>query len=233
VEPVPETVIAFRDLERFGETQFAAELFRIGEQVREVVPETMGVSLGIPADRFTFTLVASDEVARTMDAAQYVVDDGPCLSAVHHGETIQTSTRDLLDEGRWQLFARALAAGGVESSLSLPIIHDGRVVAGVNLYASTPEAFDGHHEELAALCGAWPPGIVTNADLSFSTLLTAVQTPQRISEQNTVDQATGMLAAAERLSTQAAGDRIREAAARAAITEAQAAHVVISALTKL
>lgn len=29
-------------------------------------------------------------------------------------------------------------------------------------------AFDGHHEELAEICGAWAGGAVTNADLSFT-----------------------------------------------------------------
>jgi len=41
------------------------------------------------------------------------------------------------------------------------------VIAGVNLYAATPNAFAGREARLADLLGAWAPGAVHNADLSF------------------------------------------------------------------
>ena len=52
------------------------------------------------------------------------------------------------------------------STLSIPLMSDGRVYGGLNLYGGTPRAFDGHHDELAELYGGWAGGAVTNADLS-------------------------------------------------------------------
>jgi len=232
MEPLPETFEALQRLTMYGDTEVAAELVRIGRQVHEVVPATVGVSLSVPADRFTFTLVADGDLASQLDAAQYL-DDGPCVEAQTTGEVLETNRTSLLDEGRWLLFARASAALGVGSSLSLPVLDEGQVVAGVNLYASTEDAFAGHHEELAAICRAWAPGAVTNADLAFSTRLEAVATPARMREQTLVDQAVGILAESQHLHTSAAADRLREAAALAGISQSQAAQTVIQVMSRI
>ena len=231
MEPLPETLSAVQRLAEFGDTEVALELFRIGREVQALVPETVAISLGILADGLTFTLVASNDVGHRMDAVQYV-DDGPCVHAMESGDTIETDVASLLDEGRWSLFARASSADGIESTLSVPIVRNGRVVAGVNLYASTTDAFEGHHDELAAICGGWSPGIVTNADLAFATRLEAVATPSRMQEQDLVDQAIGMLAASLDLDPDDAAERLRAAAARANITVARAAGIVVGVLSR-
>jgi hypothetical protein len=230
MEPLPETVAAVQRLAEYGDTDIAVELFRIGREVQEVVPEVVGVSLTLPADEFTFTLVATNEEAQQMDAAQYL-DDGPCVDAIHSGDTIETDVSQLLDENKWLMFARASAANGIESTLSLPIVRKGRAIACVNLYASSPDAFVGHHEELAAVCRGWAPGAVANADLAFRTRLEAAATPQRMDDQDVVDQAIGMLAATLRMEVADAADRLRQAAVRAGITESQAAKTIIRLLS--
>jgi hypothetical protein len=126
------------------------------------------VSLGIPGEEYTFNLVA-DGVSAELDALQYL-DHGPCLQAVETGDLVEITTADLLDERRWLVFARAEAALGVASTLSLPMM--GRATwsrAKVELvevrhrkrvepHASIPDAFDEHQAQLAAICrapGAW------------------------------------------------------------------------------
>ena len=64
---------------------------------------------------------------------------------------------DALDELQWLLFARTSAANGVADSLSLPLRQNGRVTGSVNLYASTPNAFDGHHDESPRCSGLGHP----------------------------------------------------------------------------
>lgn len=230
MEPLPETVAAVQRLAEYGDTDIAVELFRIGREVQEVVPEVVGVSLTLPADEFTFTLVATSEEAQQMDAAQYL-DEGPCVDAIHSGDTIETDVSQLLDENKWLMFARASAANGIESTLSLPIVRKGRAIACVNLYASSPDGFVGHHEELAAICRGWAPGAVANADLAFRTRLEAAATPQRMDDQDVVDQAIGMLAATLRMEVADAAERLRQAAIRAGITESQAAKTIIRLLS--
>jgi hypothetical protein len=230
MEPIPETQIALKVLAEYGETELSDELLTIGRRVKEIVPEIVGLSFGVHADNFTFTLLADSELARELDVVQYV-DEGPCVDVANGTGTLETTAEDLLDEGRWLMFARAQAAEGVASSLSLPISRNGRVVAGVNLYASTPNAFEGQVQELTEVCGAWAPGVVANADLSFATRTEAVATPGRVRDQQAVDKAIGMLAQAQGVHVDVAAERLLDAAARAGITEAQAARAVMRVLS--
>jgi GAF domain-containing protein len=134
---------------------------------------------------------------------------------------------DALDERQWALHARTGAAAGVASSLSLPLRTEGRVTGSVNLYASAPSAFDGYHEELAAIFGAWAPDAVTNADLSFRTRLEAAAAPERARDQHLLARACGWVAATEEVDVATARQRLQDAAARAGISEVQVARVVL------
>ncbi len=229
LEPTPETSEALRELGKYGDTAVADSLTEMATHVQSVVPDLVGLSLGMVQEGLTFTLVASNETAARLDAVQYL-DGGPCVAAGHSGKVVTQHGSDLLDEEQWRLFGLATAAAGVSSTLSLPILRDGRVFAGVNLYAGSEGAFDDHHDELAGLTGGWASGAVANADLSFSTRLEAAATPERLRERSTVDRAIGVLVAAHGVDDAAARERVRQAAARAGITEAQAAEAIIELL---
>jgi transcriptional regulator with GAF, ATPase, and Fis domain len=230
LEPVPATARALRHLAETGETGLGEELSRMGRSVRTIVPSCIGLSLGVVHEGLTFTLVASDEEMARLDAVQYLAG-GPCLEATEGSrEVVETSPGDLLDEERWQFFARASSTARVQSTLSLPIGSESDVIAGVNLYASGKDAFTGHHQELADALGAWAPGIVTNADLSFLTRAAAAEAPHRLEARQTVDLAIGILAETQGVSTGEAATRLTQAALRAGIAEDRVADVIRSVL---
>lgn len=229
MEPTPETSDALEQLGRYGDTAVEDSLYDMADNVQAVVPDLVGLSLGMVRDGLTFTLVSSNETAARLDAVQYL-DGGPCVAAGHSGDVVTFHDGDLLDEEQWRLFSQATAAAGVAATLSMPILRHGRVYAGVNLYAGSEGAFDGHHREIADLTGAWAPGAVANADLTFSTRLEAAAAPERLRERSTVDRAVGVLVGAQGVDGAAARERLRQAAARAGITEVQAAEAVIEML---
>ena len=228
MEPTPETREALRALERYGDDAVAQELASLGRSAREVIPELVGLSLSLVEEALTFTLVAEAQLSR-IDAMQYL-DDGPCLAAVREGRAVPFIVDDVLNEDRWALFARASAAAGVRSSLSLPVIQDDAIVAGINLYASSPEAFDGRHDALAAALGGWSPGAVANADLTFRTRLEAAAAPVQIHEQDVVTQAVGALAGQRHISVATALVVLQTAASRAGITVFQAAQTFVDVM---
>jgi GAF domain-containing protein len=225
VEPVPETSEALAQLAEGGGTAAATALAHMGQAVREVVPACVGLSLGLFEDHLTFTLVSSDQDIAALDAVQYL-DGGPCVDAAHLERSMAYHSADPLNEDRWRLFAQASAAAGIASTLSLPIIREERVVGTVNLYAATPQAFDHHHKELAAVTGSRAEGAVTNADLPFRTRLAAAETSEKLRGRDSVDLALGVIVESQRVSFPIAAERLREAAARAGITEAQAARAI-------
>jgi GAF domain-containing protein len=220
---------ALRELTRLGDDSIARLLLHISRDVERIVPEIVGVSLSMVEDQLTFTMTATTGPVAELDGMQYLAG-GPCEETLRTGTSHSYRAGDVIDEERWQLFARATAAQGVGSTLSLPILRDGVVVAGVNLYAATPDAFAGHHEALAEACGAWAGGAVKNADMGFSTRFQAAETPDRLRDDSLVDRAVGIVMSRWGISPEEAEERLRDAAQRAGISDAQMARAVLELL---
>lgn len=225
MKPIPETVEALRELTRLGDESIARTLLRISRDVEQIVPEIIGMSVSINGD-LTFTLTASHGPVAELDGVQYLAG-GPCEEALDTGEAHSFSRGDPVDEDRWRVFARATAAAGVGSTLSLPVLEGEEVVAGINLYASTPDAFEGHRHELAKVCGAWMDGAVTNADMGFATRFSAAATPTRLRNENLVNQAVGVLMAEWWISADEAERRLQSSAQRAGISDAHMARAIL------
>lgn len=228
LEPLPETREALTSMGRLSDRDLTSELVHQGELAEEIVPNLVGLSLALVRDGLTFTIAADPDRLALLDAIQYAFG-GPCVDAAVNDATVLSGDSDtgLLDEQRWVHFARASAAHGVMSTLSLPIHVDGRVVAGVNLYASTPNAFARRETELAALLGAWAPGAVHNADLSFSSQAAAREAPQVLHDNSVMDEATGVVVATHAVPQTQAREIIADAARRAGQSELTVARELV------
>src|SRR3954454_14409834 len=226
MEPIPETVEAINELDpSVDEVDVLAHLAGLASRAQELVPDLVGVSIARLAQGLTFTLVATADMIAVLDAIQYVAG-GPCVAGAH---TNQVTEIDVLDEKRWRLFAEATAERGVRSTLTLPVVSDGRVEGTVNLYAASARAFVGHHQELAKVFGAWAAGAVTNADLTFRTRTEAKAAPQRLREQHVIDVATGIVAAQLGVDVETALARLRDGAARARVSLIRLARRIVRA----
>ena len=162
---------------------------------------------------------------------QYL-DGGPCVAAVDDGLTVETDDLGLLDEDRWSLFSRSSAATGVQSTLSLSISDGRSIVGGINLYAGVPNAFEGHVDALASTFHADALSAVKDADLAFSTRLSAAAAPQILAARADVQVAVGMIAAQHGVDLDGAEAQLIEAAAQAGIPLHQVARAVIVAHTQ-
>lgn len=226
MEPIAETLQAIDELELYpGEASLEERLRTTADRAEQLAPGLVGVSVALQRDDVTFTLVATDEAIATLDAVQYLTS-GPCVDAMDLGHGIATP-EGLLSEQRWQTFARASAAAGVESTLTLPVLDGGVVVSTVNLYGREPDTFAGRHQDLAAVFGAWAPGAVTNADLSFATRRAAEQAPRQLKESALVNLATGLLAADRDISLEEAKAQLDDSARRAGVPVHQLARVLV------
>ena len=231
LEPLPETHDALRSIGAYSEHDLVDDLTRAARLVEKVVPTCVGLSVSLVHEGLTFTMVSSSPQIATLDGVQYAVG-GPCVDAVDDDVTLAGGRQEagLLGEERWAAFARVSAAYGVLSTLSMPIHTDGKVTGGVNIYSSAPDAFDGHHEALAAIMGAWAPGAVRDADLEFSTRNAARQAPQHIEDRAVLDQAAGVVMAERGVDEDTARGVLAQAAGRAGIPEIEVARAVIMPL---
>ena len=230
MEPVPETEAALLLLGT-EDSYLADDMRRAGSDLEAAAPTAIGFSLGVFADDITLTFVSSRPSLRLLDAAQYL-GGGPCEDALSEGKPLEFGSEDPLDEQSWEFFGLAGAAKGVLSTLSMPILRDGKVIAGVNVYGSRQDTFRGRHEAIARVFGAWAPGAVANADLSFRTRLEAAKAPGRIADMATVETAVGVFVARYGLEPDAARERLIQAAARAGIHLLALARFIVDELDK-
>lgn len=227
MEPIPQTLEALGELEPYAdESDLADRLSTTVSRAQEVAPGLLGVSVATRDHDLTFTVVATAEEIAALDAVQYL-DSGPCVDAIHLGHGIASSPEGLLSESRWADFARASAAAGVHSTLTLPIVRAGGVVATINLYGHAADTFAGRHQALAQVFGAWAPGAVANADLGFTTRDAAEQAPAQLRDNALVDTATGILAAHREIPVAQALDELTDAARRAGVPVARLAALVV------
>ena len=101
LEPLPETDRALAGLAGFEGGPFGDELMVWAEQVEEVVPNLVGLSVAALREGLTFTLAATQEHIALLDAVQYVFG-GPCVDAALQGSTLYGGDTDegLLNEQR-------------------------------------------------------------------------------------------------------------------------------------
>ncbi|WP_191278568.1 ANTAR domain-containing protein [Nocardioides flavus (ex Wang et al. 2016)] len=179
------------------------------------VPDCVALSVTLLDEDLTFTLVDHEATQQSGGVGQHE----PAAAGLPRTQVYA------LDEGGWAHMAREGAFGGIASTVSLPVVEDGRAVLTIDLYASTADAFRDRIDGLVEALGAWQAGAVTNADLGFETLRRAEMAPARLREQRLVDVAVGLVAARMAITTDDAAALLHESAARAGVTVAQAAGV--------
>lgn len=221
MKPIPQTLEAIATLTRTtGELTLLADLQHMADQVQHLVPDCLGLSMAWAAQDVTFTLVATDlEIA--------------ILEALHHvrGAPVSeppTAAGQLTAEERWQLAALGTAARGVRSTLTLPINARGLMVGTVALYGASDRAFDHQQVALAEVLGAWSPGAIRNADMSFESRDRAEHAPDALRSYGELDRAVGVVAALRGLDMDAASFHLHDAARRAGISELALAHALMS-----
>ncbi len=230
MEPIEESISAAADLDpNIDDTALFDELRTHSEQVRAVVPECLGMSVATRELGVTLTLVTTSRQAAVPDPMQ-CLDSNPCLEAADRRQALSFTAEELLSEASWQLFSPRATGYGVASTLTLPLVVDGEVTGTVNLYATAEHAFDGHHQELADILGAWALGATTNADMSFTTLDTAREAPRVLADRTLLETAAGIVMATAHVSDDEAVQRVRDAARRTGVSEVQVAEAVVVAM---
>jgi hypothetical protein len=117
----------------------------------ELVPgaEHAGITRGRNG-RFE-TVGATDELVDDVDAVQYELGSGPCVDAIL--EATVFNAPDLRADQRWPDFGARAADLGVHSMLSFRLFTENNpdLIAGLNLYAGKPSAFDEASESMGML----------------------------------------------------------------------------------
>ena len=225
MEPIPETIRAIEELGPFANGGALLEHFmEMGRRVSVLVPDCIALTLASSEHDVTFALLASRRqlallAAIQREAAAEAESGGPAA--------VEEPPGGPMDEADWHRHALTGAAPCVTTTLTLSVKDSARLPGSVTLYGASRQAFAGHHDQLAEILDAWADGGVTNADLPFRARAEAEAAPARLRRGGTIAEATRIVGMLQELAPEAARERIRDAAARAGISEEQLAEAVI------
>jgi transcriptional regulator with GAF, ATPase, and Fis domain len=135
--------------------------------------------------RTVTTAAASDDLARTGDALQYRLGEGPCLDAVWTAEVVHCP--DLTGETRWPSWGPAAAADlALGSMLSVRLATPDRTLGSLNLYGRREDAFDPAARTLAASFAA-------HAAIAYVRAAERQNLETALASRNLIGQAQGIL----------------------------------------
>lgn len=221
VELLPQSREALAEYLSPAAVDMEHELRMFEDKALRTVPECVAMSVTLLEDDLTFTLLGP----RPVNAGAMWASPRPA-SPAESADDGAGGPRAAMDEEGWATMARAQASDGIASSVSLPVMHQGRAVLSIDLYASTEHAFHGHLGALADALGAWHAGAVTNADLGFESRSRAEAAPARLRDQRLVEIGIGLIAAREGVDIDTAEHLLISCAQAAGITAVQAALVL-------
>lgn len=172
-----------------GTESFLAEVAR---EAVGAIPAVLGCGVSVEATEWSRVLGAtSGAVAERMDAIQYDVKDGPCLTALRDG--VMVAVDDIGADRRWPEFSRRGHDEGVGASLSVPMLVGGRTVGALNLYARDANSLSGDDRARAR-------GFASQAAGAVALGLRLAEREERnrhlekaLQSRSTIDQAIGIL----------------------------------------
>lgn len=184
-------------LSRFfvGDGTVEETLARVADLTIEAVPAAELAGITMLVEGKNRTAIFTDETAPEVDQAQYDSGEGPCLEAFR--EERVTRIESTLEDGPWPEFRRAAAEHGIRSTLSLPLMVDKTAVGALNLYSLRERAFGATEEETAVLFASQAAIVLANAHAYWDARELSSGLSEAMKHRAVIEQAKGMLMAAQ------------------------------------
>lgn len=173
----------------------ADSLRAVAKVVQDAVPVAAyaGITMGDDRDR-PVTPIFTDPEVPEMDQAQYDSGRGPCLDAWRRAEVIRLD--DLSDDpDTYPEFSEAALARGVCTTLSVPLVSDGKSMGALNLYGTEVGGFSQEDEQLVADITPAVAAFMVNARAYWGAFALSEQLNEAMGTRAVIEQAKGVLIA--------------------------------------
>lgn len=161
------------------------------------------------------TLAATDEFVQKIDAIQYGLGEGPCVSALRQDRVVMLEAGHA--ERRWPRFLPQATAAGLRAQMAIRLYDERSSVAGLNFYSTHRDTIDPEAPLSAEL-------FATHAALALGRAREADDLNAALETRSTIGQAMGILMERYRIdsehafhfltrSSQETNTRIRDVAA--------------------
>ncbi|WP_035792076.1 GAF and ANTAR domain-containing protein [Kitasatospora mediocidica] len=197
------------DLSRLatGRLDLRAMLTHVAEFAVRAIPGADGAGLTLLENDRADTIVASADFVREVDAVQYGIGEGPCITAAAERRTVRSA--HLGRDPSWPRFGPRVSRLGVHSVVSLPLLAGDGVLGAMNVYARTEDAFDARAVELGELFAVPAAISVQNAQALAQAQRLATQLQSALTHRAAIDQALGILMSRSGCSPAEAFDKLR------------------------
>jgi GAF domain-containing protein len=166
-------------------------LRRVASIAVRAIPGADGAGVTLLEAGRADTIVASADFVSAVDAIQYGLGQGPCITAAADRRTVHSDA--LESELDWPEFGPRTAALGVHSVLSLPLIADDSVVGAMNVYAHDRNAFSARARRLGELFSVPAAFSAHNAQALFQARRLAEELQSATLSRSVIDQALGVV----------------------------------------
>ena len=177
-----------------------------------------------------FTVASTDHRTRQLDEQQYADEGGPCLEALRTG--LPVVVPDMRAETRWAPYPRHAAELGAASSMSYPLIIQGRSIGALNLYAFQPMTPEAGVQARAAQLAANAAGALAVALRLAEHSQEAANLRVALTSRSTIDNAVGILMGQQQCTAEEAFDLLRRASQHRNIKLRDLAAQIVEGVTR-
>ncbi len=177
-------------------------LDKIAQLAKRAIPGADEVSVTLLHGNQPQTAAFTGELARALDEKQYEYGYGPCLAAADTNASLLVP--DTRSEQRWTGWARSAAQAGAHSSLSVGLPVHEHVTGALNIYATTPHAFDDGAIEIAEKFAGFAAVGLANVHLYASQASLAGHMQKAMASRAVIEQAKGIIMADRRCTAEQA-----------------------------
>ena len=194
----------------------------VAATVVHAVQPADGAGVTAPApDGSPRTREATDPDVLELDALQYSLREGPCLSSWSGRQVLRVI--DMRSEDRWPRWARSAADRGYRSSLSAPMVAGDRALGAIKVYARAPDAFTAADESTLSLFAAQAAVLTAAAEGYESAGVLGEHVGTALRRRDLVTRACGVVMGREKVPADAAMAHLMAVAARDSCTVHDAA----------
>jgi GAF domain-containing protein len=183
----------FEELGRisFAEHSLQSLVQHVTDVAARVIPGEPVTSVTIVTQGRPRTVAASGSLATDLDAVQYRVGAGPCLTAATTGRPVEVP--DTTADTQWPETSREAAERGCTRIMSVPLPVQELVSGGLNVYLRGARPEDGSAAALATRFAGYAVVPVSNMYLYTSAVERADHLAAALDSRAVIDQAKGIL----------------------------------------
>lgn len=163
------------------------------------------------ADR-PMSVASSDPLAEQLDDVQYGAGEGPGVDAIATGRPVEMPDIDAGD--RWPTWRARARDNGVRKALAVPLTAGDTTLGALNTYSTSPVPFTAADRDAAEKFAAKAAHALAVATRLSESTEVAHHLETALTARGTIDQATGILMARERCTSDEALDLLRTSAQR-------------------